>query len=63
MSPFQLQSCTSESGVKFNSMLSRQVNLLMNKERDEIDYEVNAIILQIMNQVKVIEYREEGMCD
>ena len=33
---------------------------MTDKERDEIDYEANAIIRQTMNQVKVMEHNEQG---
>jgi hypothetical protein len=54
---------TSESGARLHHVLGRRVDSLTDKERDEIDYEANAIIRQTMNQIKVIEHREEGRCD
>lgn len=63
ISSSRFQSRTSQNGAQFRDMLGRRVDSLTDKERDEIDYEANAIIRQTMNQVKVIEHREEGMCD
>ena len=63
ISSSRFQPRTSHNGAQFRDMSGRRVDSLTDKERDEIDYEANAIIRQTMNQVKVIEHREEGMCD
>lgn len=58
-SRFQPRS-SSETSSGFSNVLGRRVDSLTDKERDEIDYEANAIIRQTMNQVKVIEHKEQG---
>jgi hypothetical protein len=60
-SRFKSRGSSDTSGARFQNVLGGRGDSLTDKERDEIDYEANAIIRQTMNQVKVMEHNEQGI--
>ena len=61
-SRFQPRGSSEISAAGVHNVLGRRAETLTDKERDEIDYEANAIIRQTMNQVKAMEHKEQGNC-
>ena len=61
-SRFQPPGSSGNSATRDHNVLGRRAETLTDKERDEIDYEANAIIRQTMNQVKAMEHKEQGNC-